>query len=173
MLARCSTTVRLRLSPNPYLIPSRPMSASAYLLPFDPSAAQKPVQGVVAQTLWSSTPSGDKPPKVGTTRTFFNQPNGTTTTISSLGDKFQDKKGNERRELVRKAVGSGIKELRAYDGLKEVSVDASADPHAAGAYALFESFIGSRVHICACSCRCQSCVVQIFVKDDTSGPLQP
>ncbi|EKM84388.1 hypothetical protein AGABI1DRAFT_82052 [Agaricus bisporus var. burnettii JB137-S8] len=110
------------------------MSSSAYLLPFDLSAEQKPVQGtkdVVAQALWSSTPSGDKPPKVGTTRTFFNHPNGMTTTISSLGDKFQDKKGNERRELVRKAVGSGIKDLKAYDGVKEVAVDASADPHAA------------------------------------------
>jgi aminopeptidase len=114
------------------------MPSSAYLLPFDPGAEHQPVQGVVPHVLWSSTPSGDKPPKAGTTRTFFNQPGGTTTTISSLGDKFQDKKGNERRELVREAIGAGIKELKRFDGLREVSVDASADPHAAGAYALFE-----------------------------------
>lgn len=117
---------RLRLS----LIPT--MSISALLLPFDPSGQPRAVCGIEAQNLWISTPSGEKPPKVGTTRTFFNTPWGKTTTISSLGDKFAAKKGNERRELVRKAIGAGIKDLKAFDGLKEVLVDALADPHAAG-----------------------------------------
>jgi aminopeptidase len=66
------------------------------------------------------------------TRTFFEMPRGFTTTISSLGDNFLEKKGDERRELVRKAVGAGIKDLKAFDGLTEVLVDASLDPHAAG-----------------------------------------
>lgn len=108
------------------------MSSSALILPFDPSGTSATVAGVNAQNLYISTPSGDKPPKVATTRTFFNTPQGKTTTISSLGDKFSLKKGDEKRELVRKAVGAGVKELKNFDGLKEVSVDASADPHAAG-----------------------------------------
>jgi aminopeptidase len=108
------------------------MSSSAVVLPFDPSAAPVSVAGVDAQNLWSSTPSGDKPPKVGTTRTFFNTPQGKTATISSLGEKFAQKKGHERRELVRKSVGAGVKDLKNYDGVKEVSIDASLDPHAAG-----------------------------------------
>ncbi|KAF9449971.1 leucine aminopeptidase [Macrolepiota fuliginosa MF-IS2] len=107
------------------------MSSSALILPFDPSGAPATVAGVDAQNLWKATPSGDKPPKVGTTRTFFNTPQDKVTTISSLGDKFSLKKGDEKRELVRKSVGAGVKELKGFDGVKEVSVDASADPHAA------------------------------------------
>jgi aminopeptidase len=108
------------------------MSSSALVLPFDLSAAGASVAGANAQELWNTTPSGDKPPKVGTTRTFFNTPQGKTATISSLGEKFAQKKDYERRELVRKAVGAGVKELKNYDGVKEVCIDASSDPHAAG-----------------------------------------
>jgi len=53
------------------------------------------------------------------------------TTISSLGEAFISKKGDERREIVRKSVGSAVKELKSFDGLKDVTIDASADPHAA------------------------------------------
>ncbi|KAJ3562229.1 hypothetical protein NP233_g9708 [Leucocoprinus birnbaumii] len=105
--------------------------SSALVLPFDPNAASANVAGADAKALWNSTPSGDKPPKAGTTRTFFNTPNGKTATISSLGDKFSQKKADEKREIVRKAVGAGVKELKNYDGVKEVSIDASSDPHAA------------------------------------------
>ncbi|TFK42262.1 cytosol aminopeptidase family, catalytic domain-containing protein [Crucibulum laeve] len=111
---------------------SRRTMSSAYVLPFDPAAAAtSPVQGVSPVELWASTPSGDKPPQVGTTRTFYNTPAGTTTTISTLGEGFAKKKGDARRELVRKAVGSAVKDLKALDGVKEVKVDASEDPHAA------------------------------------------
>jgi len=105
---------------------------SAVVYPFDPSAASTTVASVDPRALWKSTPSGDKPPKVGTTRTFFNIPQDKTTTITSLGDKFSQKKGDERSELVRKSIGAGIKELKNYDGVNEVSVEASSDPHAAG-----------------------------------------
>lgn len=105
---------------------------SAVVYPFDPSAASTTVASVDPRALWKSTPSGDKPPKVGTTRTFFNIPQDKTTTITSLGDKFSQKKGDERTELVRKSIGAGIKELKNYDGVNEVSVEASSDPHAAG-----------------------------------------
>lgn len=146
MLARCTTAARLRSSA--YLISTKPMSSSALLLPFDPSGQPSIVSGVDAQNLWNGTPSGEKPPKVGTTRTFFNTPQGKTTTISSLGDKFAAKKGDERRELVRKAVGAGIKDLKTFDGLKEVSVDASTDPHAAGIHLfLFPSTLCSCVRV--------------------------
>ncbi len=126
MWARCTTAARLR---SPYLISKQmsSVSSSASVLPFDPSAPPS-----ATGDLWESTPSGGKPPKVGTTRTFFNTPKGQVTTISSLGDKFSQKKGYERRELVRKAVGAGVKELKNYDGVKEVYIDASTDPHAAG-----------------------------------------
>ncbi|KXN86166.1 Cytosol aminopeptidase [Leucoagaricus sp. SymC.cos] len=107
------------------------MSSSALVLPFDPSGASASVAGADAKALYNSTPSGDKPPKVGTTRTFFNTPQGKTTTISSLGDKFVQKKVDERRELVRKAVGAAVKELKNFDGVTDISVDASTDPHAA------------------------------------------
>lgn len=109
-------------------------SSSGLLLPFDLSGESQRIRGVSPQEFWKGTPSGDKPPQVGTTRTFFEAPPGTTTTISSLGDKFSQKKGAERRELVRKAVGAGIKDLKAFDGITEVLVDASLDPHAAGMY---------------------------------------
>ncbi|XP_006461537.1 hypothetical protein AGABI2DRAFT_118415 [Agaricus bisporus var. bisporus H97] len=106
-------------------------SSSGLLLPFDPSGESQRIRGVSPQEFWKGTPSGVKSPRVGTTRTFFEAPPGTTTTISSLGDKFSQKKGAERRELVRKAVGAGIKDLKAFDGITEVLADASLDPHAA------------------------------------------
>jgi aminopeptidase len=109
-------------------------NSHSLLLPFDPSAQPQHINGVSPQQLWKNTPSGDKAPKVGTTRAFFGVPTGYTTAISSLGDKFAEKKGDERRELIRKAVGAGIKSLKRFDGLAEVLVDASLDPHAAGMY---------------------------------------
>ncbi|KAF8956466.1 leucine aminopeptidase [Flammula alnicola] len=107
------------------------MSSSAYILPYDHQTSGKLVDGIDAATLWSTTPQGDKPPKAGTTRTFYNTPPSKVTTVSSLGDAFAKKKSEEKREIVRKSVGSAVKELKSFEGLSEVAVDASADPHAA------------------------------------------
>ena len=113
------------------------MSSSAYILPYDPrSTAKGPevANGVDASTLWSLTPGGDKPPKAATTRTFYNTPPSKLTTVTSLGDAFSAKSIQEKREIVRRAIGNAVKDLKSYDGLDEVVVDASADPQAAGAY---------------------------------------
>ncbi|KAJ3507952.1 hypothetical protein NLJ89_g6018 [Agrocybe chaxingu] len=79
----------------------------------------------------SLTPQGEKPAKAGTTRTFFNTPASKVTALTSLGEGFATKKADAKREVVRKSVGSAVKELKGYEGLREVAVDASADPHAA------------------------------------------
>jgi len=108
------------------------MSASAYIFPYDHQSTGQIVEGVDPAELWSTTPQADKPPKAGTTRTFYNTPTSKVTTVSSLGGDFASKSANVKRELVRKSVGSAVKELKGYDGVKDVSIDASADPHAAG-----------------------------------------
>ena len=121
----------------PSFLLSRSMSSSAYILPYDPrSTAKGPevTNGVDASTLWSLTPGGDKPPKAATTRTFYNTPPSKLTTVTSLGDAFSAKSIQEKREIVRRAIGNAVKDLKSYDGLDEVVVDASADPQAAGAY---------------------------------------
>ncbi|KAF6750246.1 hypothetical protein DFP72DRAFT_851929 [Ephemerocybe angulata] len=85
----------------------RGMSPSqTIILPFEPSAPSQAVAGVEPAQLWSLTPSGDKPPKAGTTRTFCNTPasTGKTTTISSLGEGFSSKSVETKHELVRKSV---------------------------------------------------------------------
>ena len=108
-------------------------STSAYIVPFDHQSSGQLTQGLNPAELWATTPVGGKPPKVGTTRTFYNTPTSKLTTISSLGDKFANKSGNAKRELVRKSVGCAVKDLKAIDGLKDVTIDASIDPHATGA----------------------------------------
>ncbi|RXW19728.1 hypothetical protein EST38_g6122 [Candolleomyces aberdarensis] len=107
------------------------MSSAALIVPYDPQATGQSVAGVNPAQLWSLTPSGDKAPKAGTTRTFYNTPESKTTTISSIGEGFANKSAEVKRELVRKSVGSAVKELKAYEGVKEAVVDASLDPHAA------------------------------------------
>ncbi|KAF9528163.1 cytosol aminopeptidase family, catalytic domain-containing protein [Crepidotus variabilis] len=107
------------------------MSASAYIFPYDHKTSGKVAEEVDPAQLWSTTPQGDKPPKVGTTRTFYNTPTSKVTTVSSLGDGFAFKSGDQRREIIRKAVGSAVRDLRNLEGLKTVAIDASADPHAA------------------------------------------
>ncbi|KAI0302575.1 cytosol aminopeptidase family, catalytic domain-containing protein [Russula brevipes] len=87
--------------------------------------------------LWNTAPTGSKPPKVGTTRIFYNTPRAdqrdvSTTAVVSLGEGFDKKSDHARRELVRKAVGSGVKQVKELgDGTKDVVVDASTDAHAA------------------------------------------
>jgi cytosol aminopeptidase len=108
------------------------MSNIAYVVPYDHQPSPKMADGVDASQLWSLTPQGEKLPKVGTLRTFYNTPPSKVTTISSLGEGFASKISEAKRELVRKSVGSAVKDLKALDGLKDVLIDASADPHAAG-----------------------------------------
>ena len=111
------------------------MSNTAYVLPYDHQLSdQVVVDGVDASHLWSLTPQGEKLPKVGTTRIFYNTPPSKLTTVSSLGEGFASKKSQVKRELVRRSVGSAVKELKSYEGLKDVLIDASADPHAAGVF---------------------------------------
>ncbi|KAF8079247.1 leucine aminopeptidase [Lyophyllum atratum] len=119
------------LSPSPYLINACAMSSSAYIVPFDHQATGELVPGVDASKLWAMTPQGEKPPAVGTVRTFYNTPPSKVAAVSSLGEKFASKKGDARRELLRKSVGSAVKNLKAVDGVKDVTIDASVDPHAA------------------------------------------
>jgi aminopeptidase len=107
------------------------MSNTAYIIPYDHKSSDKIVDGVDASQLWSLTPQGEKLPKVGTIRTFYNTPPSNVTTLSSLGEGFASKKSEVKRELVRQSVGNAVKDLRAHDGLKDVVIDASADPHAA------------------------------------------
>lgn len=120
---------------------SRAMS-SIYVLPFDPTSAAQhstPVANVSAADLWSSTPSAaaSKPASVGTTHVFYATPDAdktNLTVVTSLGGGFAKKTGDVKRELIRKAIGSAVKQARAQgEGVKgrTIYVDASADPHAA------------------------------------------
>jgi cytosol aminopeptidase len=123
------------LPPYPISALSRTMSStSAYIVPFDHQSTSEVVPGLNAAELWATTPTGDKLPKVGTTRTFFNTPASKVTTVSSLGDGFATKGADAKRELLRRSVGGAVKELKAMNGLKDVTVDASIDPHAAGTH---------------------------------------
>ncbi|KAI0742211.1 leucine aminopeptidase [Daedaleopsis nitida] len=106
--------------------------SSIYLLPVDPSTPAATAAPVDAAKLWQTTPgAGSKPSKVGTTHVFYGE---NITALSSLGDKLRLKKGDEKREVLRKAVAGGIKKVRdlgdSVQGSK-VIVDASFDPHAA------------------------------------------
>ena len=107
---------------------------SAYIVPFDHTTSGDVVPGLNAAELWDTTPTGEKLPKAGTTRTFFNTPTSKVTAVSSLGEGFAKKSPDAKRELVRKSVGGAVKELKAMEGLKDVVIDASLDPHAAGIY---------------------------------------
>ena len=108
------------------------MSSTAYIIPFDHQSSAQITDGVDASKLWSLTPQGEKLPKAGTTRIFYNKPPSKVTAVSFLGEGFASKKSEVKRELVRKSVGSAVNELKAHDGLTEVLIDASVDPHAAG-----------------------------------------
>ena len=111
------------------------MTASAYILPHQPGAtatAIPTVSGVDQLKLLSKLPKTEKPPKVGDTKIFYGTPEGKVTALVSLGDKFASKKSNERRELVRRAVGRAVKELRELEGVNRAEIDASTDPQAAG-----------------------------------------
>ena len=128
-------TVTRLLQLSSYRIPHRTMS-SAFIVPYDLKTPIQIASGVDIPELWNSTPQGDKPPKVGTTRTFYNTPQGKVTTVSSLGGGFAEKSPDAKRELVRKSIGSGVKVLKELKGVKDVTVDESADAHASGQFTL-------------------------------------
>ncbi|KAG9309122.1 leucine aminopeptidase [Chiua virens] len=112
----------------------RSMSSRAYVVPLDPAnPGLNAASNVNPATLWSTLPPSKKPAKVGTSHLFYGVSGGTdVTALVSLGDSFGAKKGDARREIVRKAVGSGVKSVKALgDGISEAIVDTSADPHAA------------------------------------------
>jgi hypothetical protein len=111
------------------------MTTSGYILPHQPgttATATATVSGIDQLKLLSKLPKTEKPPKVGDTRIFYDVPEGNLTALVSLGDKFASKKPNEQRELVRRAVGSAVREVRNLEAVNRVEIDASADPHAAG-----------------------------------------
>jgi aminopeptidase len=116
------------------------MSTKVFVLPIDPTSQPSPglLPSVDPVELWNTTPTGTKPPKVGTTRIFYNTPradqgNINATAVVSLGEGFERKTGDARREIVRKAIGSGVKQAKELgDGAKDIVIDASADVHAAG-----------------------------------------
>ncbi|KIK68766.1 hypothetical protein GYMLUDRAFT_68599 [Collybiopsis luxurians FD-317 M1] len=112
------------------------MSTSAFVVPVDPKA----VTSADIAKVWDTVPRGEKGPDVGTAKIFYNTPPGKVTAASTLGDNFSSKKGDARREAVRKSVGGAVKALKALDGLKEVNVDASTDPHAAAVAAHLASY---------------------------------
>ncbi|KAI9067062.1 Zn-dependent exopeptidase [Trametes sanguinea] len=131
----------LRASRTRLLLPRSPtftrtMSSSIYVLPVDPTSPSTPsapkANGLDAARLWQTAPGAAKA-KAGTTHLFYGEP-AAVTALTSLGEKFAQKKGAERREAVRKAVGSAVKKVRDLgedvQG-REVLVDASADAHAA------------------------------------------
>jgi cytosol aminopeptidase len=117
------------------------MSTKAYIVPIDPKAlsSQSTVPNLDPAKLWSTVPVGKKIPKAGTTRLFYDVPSGKSnvTALVSLGDAYASQKGDQKREVVRKAVGSAVKDVKALveDEIK-VTVDASADPQAAGKFSV-------------------------------------
>lgn len=153
------------------------MSTKALILPIDPSApSSQSSSSVDVAKLWSTVPKSQKTPKVGSTRTFYDTPAGedNVTTLVSLGEGFEGKTGAAKRELVRKAVGSAVKDLKALvDGETSVAIDASADPHAAG-----ELFDASDANLCSPTVlvrsRCGSLgSLQVHLEDRSSVPFQP
>ncbi|KAI0782880.1 leucine aminopeptidase [Abortiporus biennis] len=104
------------------------MPSAISIHPVDPSS---PSTQETAR-LWSTVPTGDKLASVGTTHIFFGE-NKTVTALSSLGDAFEKKIGNVKREIVRKTIGSSVKTVKGLGkGVEgsEVTVDASLDAHA-------------------------------------------
>ncbi|KAF7976200.1 hypothetical protein HWV62_7380 [Athelia sp. TMB] len=131
-----------RLSQSQKLLSN--MSTKAFIVPIDPAApsSQSP-SGVDAAKLWSTVPKSQKTPKVGSTRTFYDTPAGdaNVTTLVSLGEGFEGKAGPGKRELVRKAIGSAVKDVKALvDGETSVAIDASSDPHAAAVAAYLANY---------------------------------
>ncbi len=137
------------------------MSTTARVVPHNLSSSSE---------LWESAPSGEKPAKVGTTRIFYKTAPEELTALSSLGEGFENKNGNVKKELVRKAVGSAVKAIKDLDGVKTVKVDATHDAHASGMCSAL--YIPPLLSIVFCSrCGASRCVF-LHVKDLTTIPIQ-
>ena len=153
----------LRQMSNMYLPPA------VHLVPSASTAAP-----VDAAKLWHTTPAAKaaKPSKAGSTHLFFGDD---ITALSSLGDKFAHKKGDERREVIRQTVGSAVKKVRDLgndvEGSK-VLVDASLDPHAAGAPSMHILNI-PRMNVLACSCRRAPRTLQVHPQNQDHIPVRP
>ncbi|KAF8992882.1 hypothetical protein BDQ17DRAFT_1432083 [Cyathus striatus] len=110
-------------------------TTKAFVFPLDPAAASSTKQGVNPTELWAKTPQGEKPAPVATVRTFYDTPSGSggVVALSSLGELYAkgNTKENAKRELVRKAVGAAVKQVKELEGVKEVGVDVAGDAHAA------------------------------------------
>jgi cytosol aminopeptidase len=83
----------------------------------------------------AGVPRSSKPPKAGSTRIFYDTPPGSVTAFASLGEKYPEKTEDAKREAIRRAVGGGVKDIKALgDGIASIQVTTEevADPHAAG-----------------------------------------
>ncbi|ESK95549.1 leucine aminopeptidase [Moniliophthora roreri MCA 2997] len=96
---------------------------SSLVVPIDPAAPSANYAD-----LWNNSALGDSAKKVGTTRVFFTESK--VIALSSLGENYSSKKADEKREIVRKSIGSGVKALKALDGVTEIEIDASQDAQA-------------------------------------------
>lgn len=122
------------------------MSSKAYIVPVNPtnvSSQTAAAANVNPVALWGSLPPSKKLAKVGTSHLFYGAGGGKdVAALVSLGEGFQTKKGDELRETVRRAVGSGVKSVKALgEGVSEAVIDSSADPHAAGSFFRLSSVI--------------------------------
>lgn len=125
----------LRVALRTSAISARSMSSRAFVVPLDPAnPGQNAASNVNPTALWTTLPPSNKPAKAGTSHLFYGASGGTdVTALVSLGEAFEAKKGDARREIVRKAVGGGVKSIKALgQGISEAIIDASTDPHAAG-----------------------------------------
>ncbi|KAJ7053822.1 cytosol aminopeptidase family, catalytic domain-containing protein, partial [Mycena amicta] len=107
--------------------------ATATIHPFDPKA---PIPA--ASSLWPASTS--KHPKASTTRVFFSGEKDSVTALASLGPDFTVKTGDARREVVRRAVGSAMKQVVSLEDVSEVVVDGGVDPHATAVAARLASY---------------------------------
>jgi hypothetical protein len=149
------------------------MSHTAYIIPFDHQSSNTQItDGVDASKLWSLTPQSKDLPKVGTTRIFYNTPPSKVTSVSSLGEGYTSKKSQVKRELVRKSVGSAVKELKALDGLTEVLIDASADPHAAGVLLSHSALYIPKSTVFFFSCGRPSCFIHVYLENISAIPFR-
>ncbi|EIM81157.1 leucine aminopeptidase [Stereum hirsutum FP-91666 SS1] len=130
--------------------------SSIYILPISPNAPSSGTNSnsspavpnaIDPHQLWSTVPAphSSKPAKLGTTRVFYAPSagggEGGVSAVVSLGSQFGKKKGDERREVVRRAVGSGVKTVKGlWEGEKVVKVDAREDAHAAAVAAYLAEY---------------------------------
>ncbi|KAL4071620.1 cytosol aminopeptidase family, catalytic domain-containing protein [Scleroderma yunnanense] len=109
------------------------MSTKAYIAPVDPQNPSSDVVPLVdTAALWAKLPPSKKLTKVGSSYLFYGTLDNDLAALASLGEGFANKTGDERRERIRKAVGSAVKKVKAFEeGISEAIIDISQDPHAA------------------------------------------